>query len=190
MLETRTFEPVGSNRPVTSDFRLISATNLNIPELIEQGTFREELYYRLNVIRVSLPPLRERQADVSLLVERFIREVSARYGRPVQGIEPDALAVLKRYPWPGNIRELLNVVQHMVVLADGETLRLRDVPRELRGETAVASGAGLAGRTMDEIERDAIQQTLDMTGGNRKEAAKLLGIGERTLYRKIEKYDL
>jgi DNA-binding NtrC family response regulator len=197
VLETRTFEPVGSNRSIMADFRLVTATNLDIPAMIAAKKFREELWYRLKVITVQLPPLRERRADLPMLIDRFAREFADAYGKKVEGIEPDALAALRRHPWPGNIRELRNVLQQMVVLAEGARLTLKDVPRELRGaepasEAAPAAGAaaGLAGRSMDEIERDAIRETLRLTDGNRKAAADLLQIGERTLYRKIEKYGL
>jgi two-component system response regulator HydG len=211
VLETRTFEPVGGNRTITTDFRLIAATNADIPALIAQKKFREELWYRINVIRIDLPPLRERRADLPLLLEQFMREFSEKYGKRVEGIEPDALAALRRYRWPGNIRELKNVVNRMVVLAEGPLLTLRDIPRELRtpgddprgpddasdaralaltGPNGPAPGSLLAGKTMDEIERDAIKETLKLTNGNRKEAADLLQIGERTLYRKIEKFGL
>ena len=203
VLETRTFEPVGGNRTISTDFRLIAATNANIEELIKQRKFREELWYRINVIRIDLPALRERRADIPLILEKFMREFSERTGKRIEGIEPEALTVLRRYRWPGNIRELRNIVNRMVVLADGPLLALRDVPRELRAPgdvveadvpaltTTAAPGASiLAGRSMDDIERDAIVETLRLTNGNRKEAADLLQIGERTLYRKIEKYGL
>jgi two-component system, NtrC family, response regulator HydG len=196
VLETRMFEPVGSNKTVTADFRIVAATNLDIPQLIAEKKFREELWWRLRVITVHLPPLRERRADIPLLVDRFARDFAEAYGKRVDGIDPDALAALRRHPWPGNIRELRNVVQQMVVLADGSRLTLRDVPREYRGgEGAEAaapatSAAGLAGRSMDDIEKEAIKETLRLTDGNRKAAADLLQIGERTLYRKIEKYGL
>ncbi len=193
VLETQTFEPVGANRSVSSDFRLIGATNLDIEQMIAEKKFREELWHRIKVVRVDLPPLRERRADIPLLVERFIAEYAARYGKQIDGIERDALALLSRHPWSsGNIRELRNAIHRMVVLADGPRLTVQDVPREVRGwepGEGPTSGA-LAGRTMDEIERDAIRETLNMTDGNRKAAAELLQIGERTLYRKIKEYDL
>jgi DNA-binding NtrC family response regulator len=195
VLETREFEPVGANAPVRSDFRLIAATNQDIEALIGEKQFREELWYRLNVVTVRLPALRERRGDVPLLVEHFAREFAGRYGKEFAGVDRDAMAALSRHPWPGNIRELRNVVQNMVVLAESPQLTLADVPRGVRAsEPADFAGgegdASLAGRTMEEIEREAIRETLKMTGGNRKAAAELLQIGERTLYRKIEKYDL
>ncbi|MBX3466103.1 MAG: sigma-54-dependent Fis family transcriptional regulator [Planctomycetes bacterium] len=195
VLETRTFEPVGSNRSVTADFRLVAATNLDIPALIAEKKFREELWYRLNVVRVQLPSLRERRADIAPLVERFAREFAEAYGKRFEGADPEVMTALRRHAWPGNIRELRNVVQRMVVMADGPRLTARDLPRELRGAEPVEVGApaapiGLAGRPMDEIEKEAIRETLRLTDGNRKAAADLLQIGERTLYRKIEKFGL
>ncbi|MCA8924660.1 MAG: sigma-54-dependent Fis family transcriptional regulator [Planctomycetes bacterium] len=193
VLETQTFEPVGSNKSVRSDFRVIAATNQDIEGMIRDKRFREELWHRLNVITVSLPPLRERRADIPLLVDRFAKEFATRYGKPYEGVTPEALAALQRFDWPGNIRGLRNKVQHMVVLADSPRLSLRDVPREVRGAELPepeAAGASLAGRSMEDIERDAIAATLELVGGNRKQAADMLEIGERTLYRKIEKYGL
>lgn len=194
VLESRTFEPVGSNTEISSDFRLIAATNQDIEAKIADKTFREELWYRLNVVRISLPPLRDRRSDIALLADSFAKEFATRYGKPIDGVDREALAVLSRHGWKGNIRELRNVIQNMVVLASGPRLTLRDVPRELRGhESAEAPAQGdvsLAGRSMEEIEREAIRETLKLTDGNRKAAADLLQIGERTLYRKIEKYDL
>ena len=194
VLETRTFEPVGGNRTVSSDFRLVAATNQNIEEMIAEKRFREELWMRMNVIRVELPALRERRADVPLLVEKFMKDTSERYRKAIEGVSPEAMQALTRYPYEhGNIRELRNVVERLVILADGPVIELRDLPRELRGPEAApgeVEGAALAGRSMDDIEREAIRQTLELTEGNRKQAASLLQIGERTLYRKIEKYGL
>ena len=193
VLETHTFEPVGSNKSVTSDFRLIAATNQDIERLIAEKKFRDELWYRIRVIRVELPPLRERRPDIPLLVDAFLREYAARYGKQLDGIEADALAALQRQPWPGNIRDLRNVVHHMVVLSEGPRLTWADLPVEIRGGEAPGEGAGsgaLAGRPMDDIEREAIRATLELVEGNRKKAAELLQIGERTLYRKIEKFGL
>ena len=196
VLETKSFEPVGANRTVRSDFRIVAATNQDIEGMIRDKKFREELWFRLKVVRVELPPLRERRADIPLLVERFLADAAERFKKPVSGVAPEAMTLLQRHPWQGgNIRELRGVIEQMVILADGEQLTPRDVPREIRGAAAEAdesseSGFVLAGRTMEEIEREAIKETLKMTDGNRKAAAELLQIGERTLYRKIEKFNL
>jgi len=194
VLETRSFEPVGSNRSVTSDFRLVAATNQDIEDMIAAKKFREELWYRINVIRVSLPPLRERRSDIPLLVEHFVRDAASRYGKPIEGVDADAMSILQRQPWKGNIRELRNVVQNCVVMATGRRVTVHDLPPHLTGdaggEAESPANASLAGRSMEEIEREAIRATLELTAGNRKKAADLLQIGERTLYRKIEKFGL
>jgi two-component system response regulator HydG len=196
VLETKSFEAVGGNRPTHSDFRLVAATNQDIEQMIREKKFREELWMRMNVIRVELPPLRARRTDIPPLVELFLADVSERYRKAVSGIEPAAMQALARYSWAhGNIRELRNMVERLVILADGPTITLRDLPRELRGEgegegESSDEGPVLAGQSMESIEREAIRQTLALTEGNRKQAATLLQIGERTLYRKIEKYGL
>ncbi|MBL4846374.1 MAG: sigma-54-dependent Fis family transcriptional regulator [Planctomycetes bacterium] len=198
VLETKEFQPVGDNRTIKSDFRLVGATNRDIEAMIKVGEFRPELWNRMDVVRIELPPLRERRADIPTLVEQFVEDVAKRYGKTIEAFEPEALQALVRYPWTlGNIRELRNKIEKIVVLANGPRISLRDLPRELRpeggaeAELEFTSGeTALAGRTMEDIERDAIVQTLALTEGNRKQAAKLLQIGERTLYRKIEKFDL
>jgi two-component system response regulator HydG len=192
VLESRSFERVGCNDTIQTDVRLVAATNRDLRAMIAEGRFREELYYRLKVVQIELPPLRERVSDIPLLASHFLREFATRYDKPVTGFDPEALRALTRYPWPGNIRELKNVVETMVVLSRRETLALRDVPGEMRGgegEMAQDFG-GLAGRSLEEVEQELLRETLELTKGNRKEAAKILGIGERTLYRKIERYDL
>jgi two-component system response regulator HydG len=191
VLETRTFERVGANEPVHSDFRLIAATNQDLKKMIEEKKFREELFYRINVIPISLPPLRERVGDISLLVELFVRDFAAKYKKNVEGISPAALRLLARQPWRGNIRELKNAVERMVVLATDKRIEEENVPDEYRGGTEEPGGMGvLAGHSLEEVEREHIRQTLEATGGNRKDAAERLQIGERTLYRKIERYGL
>lgn len=200
VLETKEYQSVGDNRTQRSDFRLVAATNRDIEGMIEEGTFRPELWNRIDVVRIELPPLRERRADIPGLVESFVDDVAERYGKKIERFEPEAIRALVSYPWTvGNIRELRNKIEKIVVLANGPRIGLRDLPRELRGAATEgldydpgpsAGEPALAGRTMEDIERDAIRQTLELTGGNRKQAAKLLQIGERTLYRKIEKFDL
>ncbi len=191
VLETRTFERVGANEPIHSDFRLIAATNQDLKKLIEEKKFREELYFRINVVPIALPPLRERVGDIPLLVDRFVRDASLQYKKPIDGISSAALRVLSRQPWKGNIRELRNTIERMVILAHGARLEEDDVPLDYRAEGTEPLGmSALAGMSLDDVEREVIKQTLEATGGNRKEAAERLKIGERTLYRKIERYGL
>ena len=282
VLEEREVTRVGGGQTIPVDVRVVAATNRPLRDDVEQGAFRPDLYYRLNVLRIYLPPLRERRADIPLLVRRFVREFSAQHDRPFHGISAEALSLLVSYAWPGNVRELRNLVESMVVLAPGHEIGADDIPRAIResggrrllpvpvgpmvreGERAqgrelefivrslvelklqveelrrrmdvearpvgggwvadvhhpvpglgaasvgeVWVGNGLGGgsgippqdqpvppsvitvgpeTTMAEIERRAIEVMLRQTGGNRRQAAELLGIGERTLYRKLKEY--
>jgi DNA-binding NtrC family response regulator len=287
VLEQREFHRVGGERPIKVDVRIIAATNQDLRQLVAIGEFRRDLYFRLNVLSIELPPLRERRADIPLLVESFVRDVSARQDRSFPGISAEAMQILVAYDWPGNIRELRNLVESMVVLAPGRAIRPEDIPDEVRrgrgasllpaplprsaadgkaptlrpelefvfrtlvelrvdmddlrrefeayrrgGAVQLASGAMLGrlgdesrahverieipafarelapaepastpteapgvvvfrpGMTIEDMERQAIQAALTEVRGNRRKAAELLGIGERTLYRKIARYGL
>jgi DNA-binding NtrC family response regulator len=269
VLEEQEFMRVGGTQPISVDVRVIAATNQPLRELVEDGRFRSDLFYRLNVLRIYLPPLRERPEDVPLLVRRFIQDYSQRHDRPFHGISSDAMQLLVEYPWPGNVRELRNLVESMVVLSPGHEIQPNDLPRQIRdggnarflpvhvgplvrGEagangrelefivrslielklqveelrrrmdvdrprladgwigdvhpatiTPAASVAAIEprdqapppnvvtiapGTKMADIERSAIEAALKETRGNRRRAADMLGIGERTLYRKIKEY--
>ena len=191
VLETREVRPVGGNASRKVDVRLVAATNQNLDEMVRQGTFREDLLFRLNVVQIRLPALRERQGDVPLLVDHFIGELSRQHARQVRGIAPEARAILVRYDWPGNVRELRNVIENMVLLARGDVLTADDVPENVRqGGEPRQGGFELAGRSLEEVERALIVANLELAGGNRQKAAKILGIGERTLYRKLKTYGL
>jgi two-component system response regulator HydG len=186
---------VGSNEPIRVDVRLLSATNRDLTECIAQKTFREDLYFRLKVVTLNLPPLRDRASDIPLLAEYFIRMFTERHGKNVRGLSSAALRALMSYAWPGNVRELRNAIETMIVLAQGDLLDVDLLPSEV-------SGAALAGReappasavvgtpTLEEAEKQLIINALAATDGNRQEAAAKLGIGERTLYRKIKEYGL
>ena len=281
VLEEREFRRVGGEEELRVDVRVIAATNRNLREQVELGEFRRDLYHRLNVLRIELPPLRERKDDIPRLIHEFTREFSAAHDRPFRGIDPAALQILIEYPWPGNVRELRNLIESMVVLAPGQTIRPEDIPPEVRargssflpvpmrpvlrtredgrgpqelefvlrtlfdlkmdmedlrrefeafrvrshervevplyppfsalgGGTTVGVGVPPAaddhpafqnaipddavvfrsGMTIQELEREAIAIALRRVKGNRRRAAELLGIGERTLYRKIKEYAL
>jgi two-component system response regulator HydG len=195
VLEQREIVRVGSSTTVPVDIRVIAATNQNLMEAVAQRRFREDLYFRLKVVSIDLPPLRERPSDVPLLVEAFVAELSARHGTHVRGMAPEVLRVLQAQPWPGNVRELRNVVENMVVTGTHELLQLSDLPAALRAEAvppAETSGDGFAlgGRTAQDVEREHIRATLELVGNNRARAARMMGIGERTLYRKIKAYGL
>jgi len=304
VLEQREFHRVGGERPLKVDVRIVAATNQDLRQLVAMGEFRRDLYFRLNVLHIELPPLRERRDDIPVLVEEFVREASTRHDRPFPGISPDAMQILRDYAWPGNVRELRNLVESMVVLAPGRTIEAEDIPGEVRGgrgrtllpapipppagrggggdlrpelefvfrtlvdlrvdmddlrrdfeayqrESGLTSGSSrLAsfapreiaarvvgpaspaahvdmeevpfveaseasraasgpqaeappegaqeggvvvyrpGMTMEDLEREAIRAALASVAGNRRKAAEILGIGERTLYRKLARYDL
>ena len=273
VLEEREFMRVGGTSPISVNVRVITATNQPLRELVESGNFRSDLFYRLNVLRIYLPPLRERPADIPVLVRRFIQEFAKEHDRPFHGLSPEALQMLMAYPWPGNVRELRNLIESMVVLSPGHEIQPEDLPRQIReGGTArflpvhvgpvVRGQEGASGRelefivrsllelklqveemrrrldshempasrppgwigdlqpatsdprpaiagigalnqappknvvtiepgmTMEQIERAVIQAALRETRGNRRKAAEMLGIGERTLYRKIKEYKM
>jgi len=176
------------------DVRIISATNRSLTKLIEQKEFREDLYFRIRGVSVRLPSLRERTVDIPILAEHFLQEAVEETGSRVKGFTPAALSVLTAYEWPGNIRQLRNMIRTMVVMCDREKIDVHDLPpeisqrRQLPGSSPAS--ADLAGVSLNDLEKKAIVDTLAQTQGNREQAAKILGIGERTLYRKIREYDL
>ena len=191
VIENREIVRVGSNEPRRVDVRLLSATNQKLDELVKNGRFREDLYFRLKVVRIVLPPLRDRREDIPLLVDHYLRRLAAEHGKTIRGITPEVLRLLAAYDWPGNVRELVNTLETMVVLAQGEMLDVADVPAEMRPATPPAPAIGLQpGMSLEDAERMLIEQTLAYTAGNRQQAAQTLGIGERTLYRKIKQYGL
>lgn len=194
VIEAREVMKVGGNEAKKVDIRLIAATNQDLRKMVDEGTFREDLFYRLQVVTLELPPLRERQGDVPILLEYYLAKFAEEHGRSVSGIASEARAMLVRYEWPGNVRELRNAVENMVVLARGEVLTVDDVPEAIRrsgpGAGERSGGYALAGRSLAEVERDLIASNLELMGGNRSKTAGVLGIGERTLYRKIKEYGL
>ncbi len=187
--------PVGSNKPVVVDVRIISATNHSLTRLIEQNKFREDLYFRIKGVNVTLPALRERPEDIPALVDHFLKEAADEIGSKVSGITDAALQIMAAHDWPGNIRQLKNTVRTMVVMCDRDKLDVRDIPpdilrrRQLPGESSPAA-SNFAGVSLIDLEKKAILDTLARTAGNREQAARILGIGERTLYRKIKEYGL
>ena len=192
VLEDGQITRVGSNKPIKVDVRLISATNREIETLIKDGTFREDLYYRLKVVTVHLPPLRERRQDIPLLLNHFIGEFSQAHKKPVREIEREAVNILSSYAWPGNIRELKHVVENMVVVSQGPVLAVENLPENIhQGEQRSSADVhSLLGVPLKEVEEVLIKATLEQVSGNRQEAASILGIGERTMYRKLKEYGL
>jgi two-component system NtrC family response regulator/two-component system response regulator HydG len=191
VLEERRVTRVGGNVQLPVDFRLVAATNRNLEQWVDDGRFRQDLYYRLKVVTLHIPPLRERIEDIPLFVQHFLEIFNDDLGRDVRGVHPSVLTALQRYPWPGNVRELRNLVESLVLFAKGEEITLEDVPGDYRVPRAapVASTTGAwQPREMAAIEREAILRTLEYTGGHRAHAAKLLGIGLRTLQRKLKEY--
>jgi two-component system response regulator HydG len=203
VLESGEITRVGSNTPLKVNVRILSATNRNLEEAIESGAFRSDLYHRLKVVTIGIPALRERAEDIPLLIEHFVKQFARRHGKTIKGMSLAARVRLGSFEWPGNVRQLRNVIESMVVVDCDETLDVDDLPLELEPVAAVAGGApvpagidmqaglaALVGRPLEEVERLFITETLKLTGGNREQAAQLLGIGERTLYRKIKEYQL
>ena len=198
-LGERTFERVGSNKTLTADVRLIAATNKNLEEMVKVGTFREDLFFRLRVFEIVLPPLRQRANDVSLLARRFLREFSEENNKEVNGFTPDALEALMNHPWPGNVRELRTAIERAVILARSDRVNLRDLPADIRkspdrvvperSESQPPASAS-SGGTVAEAEKELIIRALKDNRGNRTKAAKQIGMSRRTLHRKLHFYNL
>lgn len=194
VLESGELVRVGSNESINVDVRLLSATNRDLQELISQGKFRQDLYYRIRAAEIHLPPLRERRDDVPLLVRHFLDQFAKQMNKDMMGIDDDAMLILIRQDWPGNVRQLMNVIQNMVLICDGEILEPRHVPVEVRqaasDDTEAHGLEGLIGLSLEQIEKHVIRSALRTKAGNREAVAKMLGIGERTLYRKLKEYGL
>ena len=190
-LEERQIERVGGDTPVDVDTRLIAATNRDLKDMVEKGDFREDLFYRLYVVVITLPPLRDRQDDVLLLLNHYLSVFNEENGKQIEGFTPAAYELLSAYDWPGNIRELRNLVERMVVLSRGKVLDAKDIPASLREKTGGGGAIRIdAELTVDEMEQRMIIQALEKTGGNRTKAAEKLGISRRTLHRKLNQYGL
>ena len=191
-LGERTFERVGANKTLSADVRLVAATNRNLKEMVKAGKFREDLFFRLRVVEIELPPLRARPGDIPLLAQNFLREFAQENGKPVADFTADALAALMQFAWPGNVRELRTAIEHAVVLSRGERIALRDLPPSVRGgspgaETNIAGGKGLS---VKEAEKQLILRALKETDGNRTRAAEKTGMSRRTFHRKLHEYHL
>jgi two-component system, NtrC family, response regulator AtoC len=185
VLETRQFCRVGGNETISVDVRIVAATNRDLERAVAEGRFRDDLFYRLNVIPITLPPLRDRREDIPLLVEHFLERMSAELGRKVDGVSRDAMAMLMSHPFPGNVRELRNLVERATVCASGPILQVADF-----GLGPAAAAAPDAGASLEEVERRHIVAVLEQTGGNVSQSARILDIDRVTLYNKIRKYGL
>jgi two-component system response regulator HydG len=195
VLESGEIVRVGTNEAIKVNVRLISATNRELSDAINGGTFRQDLYHRLKVVSVKLPALRSRREDIPLLIDYFLKDFTTSHGKVVTAISPAARKALMVFGWPGNVRELRNTIESMVVIDSDGILDIDDLPEDIQAVAPVASEPGsgtshLVGHSLEEIEKYYIAETLKLTSGNREEAAKTLGIGERTLYRKIKEYGI
>lgn len=209
VLQDRQIVRLGSNDPIDVDVRFVAATNKDLEQAVRSKEFRDDLYFRIKGATIHLLPLRQRREDILPLIHHLIEKGSQRLGKAITGIEPDARTALVAYDWPGNVRQLENVIDNMIALANGPQLAMDDVPPEILGPysvetlstTALApinhgepgpstAIANIAGMTLADLEKQAIDKTLKMFDGNREQAARALGIGERTLYRKIKEYNI
>jgi transcriptional regulator with PAS, ATPase and Fis domain len=194
VLEDGIVVPVGSNKQITVDVRVISATNHDLTQLVEEKKFRQDLYFRIKGVSISLPALRERTEDIPILIDYFLKEAVEEIGSKVTGITEAAERILTNYDWPGNIRQLRNCIKTMVVMCDRTMLDIQDIPPDIHQRRQLEAGpraaAVTAGTSLNEVEKQAIIETLAKTENNREKAARILGIGERTLYRKIKEYNL
>jgi len=195
-LGERTFERVGSNNTQTADVRLIAATNRNLEEQVAQGNFREDLFFRLRVVEIQLPPLRERGTDTILLAKAFLKEFTEENSKTIEELHPDSIEALMNHSWPGNVRELRTAIEHAVVLCRGNVVTLRDLPPSVRsGSTGVAhpGASNMLGKknlTVEDAEKALIIRALKECNGNRTKAAKKIGMSRRTLHRKLHTYNL
>jgi DNA-binding NtrC family response regulator len=200
MSEERAFERVGGNQTLRADVRLIAATNKNLEQLVREGKFRDDLFFRLNVVRITMPPLRDRKEDIPILVRGFLRHFCKANEKPRLDLMPDAMDALLTYDWPGNVRELRTAIEHGVVMATGPHIALRDLPTAIRRAAHAASPHGISTAEafreksspldLHETEKKLIIQALAATHGNVTAAAKKLGISRRTLHRKINEMNV
>ena len=187
VIEEKWFTRLGGDEPISVDVRFIAASNKDLTEMVKEQTFREDLLFRLNVITITLPPLRDREDDTILLAKHFIRELNQEMGRNIEQISPDAAAALRAYHWPGNIRELRNVIERVMILEEGPTIELENLPANIQGD--IQPGEGREGpMTLEELEKDYILRMLDANDGNISQTAKRLGISRHTIMRKLEKW--
>ena len=188
VLQEKTYEPLGGIEPVKSNARIVTATNQHLLDKVKDGSFREDLYYRLNVLRLELPPLRERRSDIPLLINHFLHRLNAETGKSIEAVDDSVVTAIMKHDFPGNIRELENVLQHAFVLCKEPVIQLDHLPKELAVETSKKTGKGPL--SLDELEKNAIHDALTDNASNRTAAAKQLGINPSTLYRKMKLYSI
>ncbi|PWT92543.1 MAG: hypothetical protein C5B55_06175 [Blastocatellia bacterium] len=189
VIESREFERLGGRKTIKVDARLIALTNVDLVQAVARRSFREDLFYRLNVIQIRVPPLRERGQDLSQLVQYFLSHYSEKHGRKVEALSPKALAILREYDFPGNARELANILERAVIVANGTTVDASDLPESLTAAVE-ANHKGQRLKTLAELEAAHIREVLQVTDGNKTECARILGISRKNLYEKIARYKL
>jgi len=195
VLQEKEITRVGGEKVIPVDVRVISATNQSLLDMIKKRTFREDLYYRLNVVRLEIPPLRGRREDIPLLAQRFLKEFTTKNRKEIKGFTPQAMDFLVRYDWPGNVRELMNAIERSVVLARSEYLDaedlsvIRDSSQMIPDSLPVVDDVG-KDVPLDQVEKATILRTLESAGGNKSEAARRLGITRKTLHKKLKKYGM
>ena len=191
LIEQKKFHRLGGKKLIEANVRLIAATNDNLSKLVQKGVFREDLFFRLDVFRIVLPPLRERFGDIPLLIEMFVQKYGREFQKNILKIEPDFIMLAEQYEWPGNVRELKNVIQHAVLICEGQKLETTHLPERFlamkKNESVMTFEVGTP---LEKVEKEMIVQTLSATRNNRKRTAELLGISRRALYYKLEKYDI
>ena len=192
VLEEHEFKKVGGTETIKVDLRIISATNRNLEEAVKEGIFRDDLFYRLNVVTIPLPPLRERREDISLLASHFLEKYITSYKKDIKRISPDVMKIFMVYEWPGNVRELENTIERAVVLEKTKTITTRTLPQQLQIQKLeeLNSGSKSLVASIEKAEAEKIEQVLHQTEWRKAEAAQILGISRKTLWEKIKKYNI
>lgn len=194
VIQEKRITPLGSEKSIPVDFRIIAATNKNLDEEVKKGNFREDLFFRLNVININIPPLRERKEDIPVLARYFMKKYSEMFNKEISGISKSAITALERYNYPGNVRELENIIERAVALSNSDIIEISDLPKEIIGTIEINGTKELVpiyvGDSLIEAEKKLIQATLKYCQGNKRKTAKILGMSERHLYTKIKEYNL
>jgi two-component system response regulator AtoC len=194
VLQEREIERVGGTRTIKVDVRIVAATNVDLKQAIAHGTFREDLYYRLAVVPIHMPPLRERRDDIPALVDHFVRRYSREFGKPILGIAPEALTAILEYSWPGNVRELQNIIERLVGLVEGVVIELSDLPLDLLLPDGRAKAAGAEALPLkhasDDFEKQIVLRVLERVRWNQSEAARILGLHRNSLKIKLERWKI
>jgi DNA-binding NtrC family response regulator len=190
VLEERQLRRVGGNSEIALDVRVLAASNRDVAQAVRDGKLREDLYYRLNVFTIDLPPLRERREDIPLLVQNFVQHYAVRNNKDIVGVDDEALSALQAHPWPGNVRQLRNVMERALIVCNGRVIRRSDLPAEFQSIPSVESGYVKlrVGSTLEEMEKELVRRTIEFSGGNKTRAAQMLGVTPKTLYNKLERY--